>query len=140
MFLYKILITLFFLVLLTVSCSKDNPLQPSVSTTKLSTFGEIQQQVFTPSCAFSGCHAGSTPAGNLNLSAGNSYSQLVNVQAQFLFTDKMRVSPDSSSQSALILTLITSNPGQRMPQGGTPLSSAVIDSIRKWIDDGALNN
>ena len=75
-----------------------------------------------------------------NLSAGNSYSQLVNVQAQFLFTDKMRVSPDSSSQSALILTLTTSNPGQRMPQGGTPLSSAVIDSIRKWIDDGALNN
>lgn len=107
------------------------------------TLGQIQSQVFSPSC--SGCHSGPT-SGNLpsgmNLSTANdSFNALVNVTSLQVGTLN-RVTPNDSTNSYLIHKL-EGGPnivGSRMPQGGPFLDQATIDMIKAWIDDGALNN
>jgi hypothetical protein len=51
----------------------------------------------------------------------------------------IRVIPDSSSKS-LLIKILKGEVSPRMPLDGGFLSDAVIDSIAKWIDNGALNN
>jgi len=142
MSLYKYFSTLIFLFILIAGCSEDTPLQPAPPdnqpAVKLSTFSEIQRQVFNPSCAVSACHAGANPAANLNLTSANSYDQLVN-QTSLLDPAKKIVDPNSSDESVLVL-ILQGSISPRMPYGEPPLSAATIDSIAKWIDEGALNN
>ncbi len=108
--------------------------QPSGMTAK---FSDIQAKVFNVSCASSGCHGGSIVASNLNLSASSSYNQLVNVNSLENPSLK-RVAPGSSAQSFLIRKL-EGNGTSVMPPSGK-LSKQIIDSIKAWIDRGALNN
>lgn len=72
--------------------------------------------VFKNSCALSGCHAGTSPAANLDLS---DYSQ----------------AKDRSSQ---IVNRINGE-GSIMPPGGS-LSDCNIEKIETWVADGAPNN
>jgi hypothetical protein len=129
----------FLLSIFLVSCSEDTPLQPPAPAQKLSTFSAIQSQVFNASgCNASGCHSGNNPASNLDLSVGNAYNNLVEVTS-VLVPSKRRVDRNNSSESVLV-EILRGTVAPRMPLGGTPLSSATIDSIAKWIDEGALNN
>jgi uncharacterized protein YceK len=106
------------------------------------TFTQIQQQIFTPTCAKAGCHAASTAQEGLILDAGRSYSLLVRHAA----TEQSalnRVEPGSPDASYLILKLRgdPSISGLRMPQDGPPfLTAAQIDGIAGWIRAGAPNN
>ena len=51
------------------------------------------------------------------------------------------VVPGDSSTSLLFLKLQATPPcGDRMPQGGSPLSAASLEMVRSWIDAGAMNN
>lgn len=51
------------------------------------------------------------------------------------------VIPGDGAGSNLIKKLMASPPfGNRMPMGGPYLSAEIIDSIRKWIDQGAKDN
>lgn len=129
-------------MLLVMSCSKDTPLEPQQqnppANVKLSRFSEIQKQVFTPTCAVAGCHAGTNPAANLNLEAGKAYVSLVNVASTQNPTMK-RVLPGDDGQSYLVKKLTGTGTSQ-MPLGGPALASATIDSIKKWINLGAQNN
>ena len=106
------------------------------------TFSQIQQQIFTPTCAKSGCHAASTAQEGLILDAGRSYSLLVGHPA----TENSalnRVQPGNPEQSYIILKLRgdPSISGQRMPQDGPPyLTAEQIDGIAGWIRAGAPNN
>ena len=142
MSLYKYFSTLIFLFILIAGCSEDTPLQPAPPdnqpAVKLSTFSEIQRQVFTPSCAMSGCHADVNPAASLNLTSGNSYNELVD-QISLKDPSKKRVDPGSSAESVLVL-ILRGTVTPRMPYQAPALSAATIDSIAKWIDEGALNN
>jgi hypothetical protein len=105
---------------------------------QLSKLSEIQNQIFNPSCAIAGCHGGSSPQANLNLSEGKSYLNLVGVQS-VLYPPAKRVQSGNSSQSILI-QILRGTVGPRMPYQGQPLSSASIDSIAAWIDKGAPND
>ena len=67
-------------------------------------FSEIQASVFTPDCATSGCHSGSSPAASLNLEAANSYTMLVGV-ASTQSAGTQRVSPTNPNASYLIQKL-----------------------------------
>lgn len=114
------------------------------NTTPAATLTQIQTQVFTPSC--SGCHNGSQPAGGAlpgsqNLTAGNSYSNLVNV-ASLEQPGLMRVKPGDPANSYIIRKLegTAGISGERMPQGGPYLDQATIDMIKSWIASGAPNN
>ena len=142
MSLYKYFSTLIFLFILIAGCSEDTPLQPAPPdnqpAVKLSTFSEIQRQVFNPSCAVSGCHAGANPAANLDLTAANSYNELVD-QNSLLDPPRKLVDPGSSAESVLVL-ILRGTVTPRMPYQAPALSAATIDSIAKWIDQGALNN
>jgi len=135
------LITLF-LAIVVWSCSSDNPTEPdpmnNTSTAPLSKLSEIQAKVFNQSCALSGCHGATNNQASLLLTSGNSFSNLVNVQS-VLFPSFKRVDPNNSANS-LLIKILRGEVSPRMPLNRTPLSQAVIDSIAKWIDNGALEN
>ena len=102
------------------------------------TLASIQANIFTPSCALAGCHAGPSPQQGQNLSAGVAFSNIVNVasteQPAFL-----RVEPGDPDNSYLYMK-ITGDPrisGDRMPRNAAPLSTAKIAAIHDWIANGA---
>ena len=108
------------------------------------TLTEIQATVFTPLC--SGCHNGSNPAagalpGSQNLTAGNSFANLVGVASHEEPTIR-RVTAGDPDNSYLIQKLegAAGISGQRMPLGGPFLDQATIDKIKSWIAAGAANN
>jgi hypothetical protein len=122
-------------------CSSDNPTEPGPTpntSAPLSKLSDIQVKVFTQSCALAGCHGSANNQANLLLTDGNSFSNLVNKQS-FLFPQFIRVEPGNSANS-LLIKILKGEVSPRMPLNGTPLSAAVIDSIAKWINNGALNN
>jgi hypothetical protein len=122
-------------------CSSDNPTEPAQktsNTSSLSKFSEIQTKVFNVSCAFSGCHGATNNQAGLLLTSGNSFSNLVNIQS-VLFPQFKRVEPNNSANS-LLIKILKGDVSPRMPFNRDPLPVAVIDSIAKWIDNGALNN
>ena len=100
-------------------------------------FSSIQNDVFSKSCATSGCHE--TISIPPDLSAGQAYNSIVNVMSfnpTFLY-----VYPGRSDSSYIIKKLRGVNiVGERMPLNDNPLFSADVDSIAAWIDRGALNN
>ena len=102
-------------------------------------FGSIQANVFTPTCATAGCHAGAAAPQGLRLDAASSYALLVGVPSNQV-PGLLRVSQGSPDVSYLIQKLEgTSAVGGRMPLNGPPyLDQATIDLIRQWISDGAL--
>lgn len=133
-FILIMFITLYF------GCSENNTTQPPPPTSNLPSgkLSDIQQKVFTQTCAVSNCHGSTNNQANLLLTDGNAFSNLVNVQS-FLFPQFKRVLPDSSSKS-LLIKILKGEVSPRMPLNRTPLDPAVIDSIARWIDRGALNN
>lgn len=105
------------------------------------TFSAVQSQIFSASCAFSGCHAGGAPAEGLNLSAGLAYSNIVNVRSSQRGSLD-RIEPGDPDQSYLYLKVIgdPSIGGERMPRLAPALSQSLIDLLRDWIERGAPND
>ena len=105
-------------------------------------FDDIQRNIFDQHCLSAGCHNAQSLAGNMNLSAGASYDQLVNVQpdnAVARSAGLLRVQPFNPGNSFL-LTKLTGpglGEGSRMPMGMDPLSQSDIAMIQAWIADGA---
>ena len=103
-------------------------------------FSEIQANVFTPTCAVSGCHSGAGSPQGLRLDEATSYALLVNVAS----TENgavLRVNPGNPDDSYLIQKLEgTASAGVQMPFGRAPLTQATIDVIRQWITDGAIDD
>jgi hypothetical protein len=103
---------------------------------------ESVQQVFNGSCAGTICHVGFSdqPAGELDLSPGNSCASLVGVPSVEVPTI-MRVTKGASSQSYLMCKLegCADLPAgaSTMPLAGDPLSADTISMLAQWIDDGA---
>jgi hypothetical protein len=84
------------------------------------------------------CHGGTA---GLFLARGQSYANLVNVQAQAgLCVGRKRVQPGDASSSVLFLRVSGFSCGDRMPQGGNPISLVDVNLIRDWINQGAQNN
>ncbi|MDJ0699215.1 MAG: CHRD domain-containing protein [Woeseiaceae bacterium] len=103
------------------------------------TLTEIQNDIFTPSCATAGCHSGSSPPDGLLLTAGEAWSNIVNVDA--VQVNLKRVKPGDPDNSYLVRKVegngIVAN---RMPLGAPPLSQEQIDLIRQWVLNGAEDN
>lgn len=102
----------------------------------------IQQMVFTPSCARSGCHDAATASFGLVLEEGLSHGSLVGV-ASTNDPNLQRVVPDVPDDSFLVIKLEGSDPrikGSPMPLGEPSLSNAEILAIREWIANGAQDD
>jgi mono/diheme cytochrome c family protein len=124
--------------LLIYGCAGDGP----PLSTATSAYDVIQQQIFNQHCLSAGCHNATAQAGNLNLTAGVSYGDLVNVtpdNAVAAANGLLRVEPFNPDNSFIIVKLTGPPPGEgaRMPQGMAPLSPSDIAMIRDWIADGA---
>ncbi|MGA7991992.1 MAG: CHRD domain-containing protein [Thermoanaerobaculia bacterium] len=90
------------------------------------TLSTLQTTLFTPSCV--GCHGAGGSAG-LDLRAGQSFSNLVNVASTT--QTGTRVIPFNPDQSVLVIQLAS---------GHRSVSSANQNNIRSWILAGAPNN
>jgi hypothetical protein len=106
------------------------------------TLDEIQQTIFTPTCATQGCHDALSKTGNLVLTPGAAYSQLVNVAPDAFAARNaglLRVQAGHPEQSFLLIKLTGPPPdeGSRMPLTGDPLPPTQIELIRDWILQGA---
>lgn len=105
------------------------------------TYTSLSQNVFV-GCSTSGCHGGTSPAADLNLTADQAHAALVGVlpdNAQARADGLLRVSAGNPSQSFLLTKLhpITKPAyGSRMPVGGR-LSEAQITAVTQWIEKGA---
>jgi hypothetical protein len=102
------------------------------------TLASIQDNVFSVSCAVPGCHGGAAARQGLRLDPGFSAGNLINVPSP-RDANLIRVVPGNPDASFLIQKLEgTQTLGDRMPDGGPYLTTATIDVIRQWIQDGAL--
>lgn len=131
---------IFLIIFLLASCSEESTTEAPVtpSNVPMAKLSDIQQKVFSVSCATANCHASGSAQANLVLAAGQSYSNLINVES-VLYPGTKRVDEGNSSES-LLIQILRGIRNPRMPLNGSALSSATIDSIAKWIDNGAPNN
>jgi hypothetical protein len=105
-------------------------------------FDRIQSEIFNGNCLNAGCHNSQSRAGNLNLSEGGDYDQLVghasdNQAAQQ--SGSLRVAPGDPQNSFLLIKVTGPGSGQGsvMPIGIPALSQAQLNLIRDWIAAGA---
>ena len=99
------------------------------------TLDEIQERVFTPTCATTSCHTGANPSGGLDLTdADTSHAALVDMPSS---VGTLLVAPGLPNESYLVQKLEGTAGGARMPLGGAPLDPTEIAAIRQWIMDGA---
>ena len=110
------------------------------------TLTQLQTQIFTPIC--SGCHTGSGTnlPGVQNLTAGNTFANIVNV-ASLEQPTLLRIKPNDAANSYLVQKILGASgiSGSRMPLGcpsaATPcLDQATIDLVKTWVNQGALDN
>lgn len=123
--------------ILFVSCSEDETTAPPTNTTVNANFSDIKAKVFV-NCTDAQCHSAAGNSGGLVLESGVAFNNLVGVQSN-LFPQFKRVEAGSSANS-LIIKILRGEVSPQMPFNRTPLPAATIDSIAKWIDNGALNN
>jgi hypothetical protein len=104
-------------------------------------FAANVQPLLTANCT-SGCHSGMFPSDGLDLSAGKSYGNIVNVASGGCPTVK-RVVPSQAANSYVVHKLNGTSTGcfsgGRMPVGGA-LTPAQMITVTGWINAGALNN
>ena len=108
-----------------------------MSDSNLANFSAIKAKVFV-NCVGAQCHSSAGNQGNLVLESNVAFGNLVGVQST-LFPQFKRVEAGNSANS-LLLKILRGEVNPRMPLNGNPLPAATIDSIAKWIDNGALNN
>ncbi len=120
------------------ACEHADPLTPGNDP---DSFTAIQTNIFNASCALSGCHVGGPAPWGLDLSSSVSYDILTNRNAGSS-PSVPYVDPGNPDGSYLVQVLegaptITVS---RMPFGQPPLDAALIQNIRDWISNGALDD
>lgn len=99
--------------------------------------------VLNETCASSGaCHGGATPQEGLNLETDSSYVNVVNVLTNYGPT---LVIPGDSANSFLVRVMSTdiavrAGYPYRMPLTEIPMPPAIVQTIKNWIAQGALDN
>ena len=99
---------------------------------------DVQQQVFTPRCALSGCHVGAESPFGLDLSAGLAADNIIGVPSGEV-PELLRVEPYDADDSYLYMKLVDAPDieGDPMPLEGDPLTAGQLALIEDWIDQGA---
>lgn len=118
---------------------QKSPTEPGNPPDPNATFQRVQAQIFTPSCALSGCHSGPTPKQGMNLSAGNAYANIVNVVA--VESTRVRIAPGDPDGSYMVSKVKGDSTiaGSRMPLGGA-LPPERIQLLVDWVRRGAPND
>ena len=119
--------------------TRKSPTEPTDEPDPGATFTRVQAEIFTPSCALSGCHAGANPQLGMDLSAGRSYASIVNVRS--VESTRLRITPGDTAASYLVSKVAgdATITGVRMPPGGA-LSSEQLTLLADWVRRGAPND
>ena len=109
-------------------------------TTSGVTFTQINTEILGPSCALAGCHADGTVNGMV-LAPGAEYDALVDAPS-IGSVGQTLVIPADADGSYVVLKLedAVGITGTAMPPPFGGLDPADIQTIRDWIDAGALDN
>lgn len=140
MIIARLLILVGLTAALTAACERAEPLGAGDGGGVQPTLSSIQANIFDRSCAVPSCHEGPGAPHDLQLTAGNSYGNLVGVASEQ--TALLRVEAGNPDGSYLIRKL-EGGPDivfAQMPRGRDPLPQDEIDAIREWIADGAADN
>ena len=100
---------------------RDSIKFPTYPPTEISFATNIQTPIFNVKCAT--CHDSSSPAGGLDLTEGNAYTNINNATYINLVTP---------SQSLIYTKPLTSH--------GATYSTGEADNVLKWIEQGAMDN
>ncbi len=96
-------------------------------------YSSIQKEIFNQYCI--GCHSGKFPSGNLNLSEGVSYANLINKENN----DKTaKYIVQSNVADSYIIERLTSSTNPMPPTG--KIDQALIDTLKLWIGNGAISD
>lgn len=126
-------VTLLGCVLLAGCSDEGEPVAPG-SPAPVSFIGDVQP-IFDARCIV--CHGAEATAG-MDLRAPQSHGNIVGVQATSY--PALRVAPFDPGASVLYDKVSGGGMyGEQMPQGGPPLSTAQIETIRRWIAEGAVS-
>ena len=105
------------------------------------TLGELQDEIFTPGCALSGCHDASSAAGSLILEEGLAWQALYEVRSVdwdnwgILY----RVAPRDPDASWIVRKIDPYGCCVH-PRGDRRLGNHQYQMLREWIADGAVDN
>jgi hypothetical protein len=118
---------------------KDLPLGPGDggAPDPTATFTRVQGEVFSVSCALSGCHAGAFPQAGMNLSTGAAYAATVGVRSSER-SELVRIAPGDPDRSYLVQKLRgdAGIVGSRMPLSGS-VTDAQVRLVVDWVRRGA---
>jgi hypothetical protein len=118
-----------------VNSCKDQIIDPNVNPVVFPasnvSFSQHVQPLFQSRCAFTGCHAGSNPAGGLDLTSP-AYNALMNHQPRLVIS--------GSSNSSLLIEKLDGRIPHQMPYDTQSINSNQLSGMKKWIDEGAQNN
>jgi hypothetical protein len=120
--------------------TRKSPTEASSPPDPTATLTRVQAEIFTPSCAKSGCHAGAAPQRGMDLSVGRSYAMIVGVQA--VESTRLRIAPGDAAGSYLVSKLAgdATITGSRMPLGGPYLTATTQQLLVDWVRRGAPND
>jgi len=131
-----LLITAIVLGVIFTSCEEEEP-DPVPELDPIS-FSNDVQPILNSHCNYGGCHDSFEEAGQLDLTAAESHTEMVNVDA-FLFNGEKRVIPNDTVNSVLV-KLIKGIETPAMPLNEQSMPDNKIFTITKWISEGALDN
>jgi hypothetical protein len=113
-----------------------------VSATTLVSFSQNVVAVLGQHCAVVGCHIPGSPPNGLVMTPSQAYSNLVGVTV-VEYPTLFRVKPGDAADSYVYLKVTNTAPsGTQMPppSTGDSLSTAEINILKDWINEGALQN
>ena len=148
--LFKIFVLLNALIILIVSCTKDDdrpenpydsidrPAAPQPAEPNPNSIVGLHKNIFFPKCANLGCHDGTFEPDYRTVES--TFSTLVYQPVNKVTLDSVklyshRVLPNNVADSWLIERLSTST-SEYMPSNGVRLSNAEIDHVKNWINAG----
>lgn len=103
-------------------------------------FTRVQDEILTPSCAFTSCHAASSGSAGLDLTAGAAYESLIDAPARDAAGETLVV-PGDALASYLRSKCADEDDiiGDAMPIGSEGgLDAERLALLTAWIDAGAL--
>jgi hypothetical protein len=149
----RLLFVVFFLGTI-ISCSKStvDSVAPNPTNQDLGSFDLIQNRIFKPTCATSGCHLANTDGsfsqhGLVLSTASISYANLVGIAPKnsVAIANKLQRVTKYNFDASLLYHKLNwdnshhpnANYGTAMPLGGKPLSVGQLEFVRRWIEAGA---
>jgi len=126
------------LALIAVGCGGSDRPGGNVVNQGPVTLQDVQNSIFSPSCATIGCHQGGSPPMGLDLSSGEALANILGVPSAER-PEFDRIEPFNATDSYLYMK-VSGDPrilGDPMPAQGSALSSQRLQLLEDWIDEGA---